>query len=123
MNISRAHARGQERSSTPFFNVLAEGSNLCIPGRNGEPPAIGFFTSRVVWANEVRNAEDKALQSVRDDWQTGRYASQPTSDQLKLTVSESSLSSFVRWVLAPGKGHVFFPADHKDDAPSVRPAD
>ena len=65
----------------PFFNVLVEGSNLFIPSRDGEPPVVGFFTSRVVWASEVRKAEQKALRSVRDEWQTGEYARHPTSDR------------------------------------------
>lgn len=95
----------------PFFNVLVEGSNLFIPSRDGEPPVVGFFTSRVVWASEVRKAERKALRSVRDEWQTGEYARYPTSDRLQLAASEVSRSSFSRWLGAANKGHVFFPAD------------
>lgn len=104
----------------PFFNILVEGSNLFIPGRDGDPPVVGFFTSRVVWASAVHKAEQKALQSVRDEWQTGEYARHPTSDRLQLATSEVSPSSFSRWLSAPNKGHVFFPADPEDEAFSAK---
>lgn len=107
----------------PFFSVLIEGSNQCIPGQGDEPPAVGFFTSRIVWARELRMAARKAVQAVRDDWRTGSCARQPTADQLKLVVSESSLSSVFRWVFGPNKGHVFFSADPEDGAVAARPAD
>ncbi|MBL8279053.1 MAG: hypothetical protein JNL93_20325 [Pelomonas sp.] len=104
----------------PFFNVLVEGSNLFIPGKDGDPPVVGFFASRVVWASKARKAEQKALQSVRDEWQTGEYANHPTSDRLQLAASEVSRSSFSRWLGAPNKGHVFFPSDAEDDVFSAK---
>lgn len=95
----------------PFFHVLLEGSNLCIPGRSGEAPSVGFFTTRVVWARCIADAEAKALRYVRKAWEHGVYANQPTSDQLTLTVSQSGPSSLGGWLSAPNKGHVFFPED------------
>lgn len=95
----------------PFFHVLLEGSNLCIPGQLGEAPSVGFFTTRVVWARGIEDAEGKALRSVKKAWEHGVYAKQPTSEQLKLRVSESGPSSLGRWLRAPNRGHVFFPED------------
>lgn len=107
----------------PFFHVLIEGTNLCIPGQEDhELPIVGFFTSRVVWALELRAAEAKALQNVRDVWVRGDCAKQPTSDQLVLAVSESSPSSLRQWLLAPNKGHVFFPMEPEDEAQPIAAA-
>ncbi len=107
----------------PFFHVLIEGTNLCIPGQEDQPPIVGFFTSRVVWASDSKAAEAKALQNVRDVWVSGSCASQPTSHQLVLAVSESSSSSFRQWLLAPNKGHVFFPMEPVDEAKPFAAAD
>lgn len=107
----------------PFFHVLIEGTNLCIPGEEDQPPIVGFFTSRVVWAGDLKAAQAKALQNVRDVWVRGDCAGQPTSEQLLLAVSESSSSSFCQWLLAPNKGHVFFPMEPADEAQQVAAAD
>jgi len=98
----------------PFFCVIVEGSNLCIPGALNEPSIAGFFTSRVVWAPDRKTAEAKALRSVRDVWASGSCADQPSAGQLELAVSESNPSSFHRWLLAANKGHAFFPAENDD---------
>lgn len=101
----------------PFFHVLIEGTNLCIPGKEEhDAPIVGFFTSRVVWAPELKAAEAKALRIVRDVWARGDCARQPTSNQLVLAVSQSGLSTARRWFLAPNKGHVFFPKELADEA-------
>jgi hypothetical protein len=93
----------------PIFHVLLEGSNLCIPGQQSGPPLVGFFATRVVWARGIADAEAKAIRSVQKAWEHGVYAKQPTSGQLKLTVSESGAASLRHWLRAPNKGHVFFP--------------
>jgi hypothetical protein len=103
----------------PFFLVVIEGSNLCIPGEQDEPPIAGFFTSRFVWAADIGNAEGKALRSVRNAWESGGYAKQPTAGQLRLAVTESSPSSFRQWLQGPSKGHTFFPAEAEGDARSA----
>lgn len=107
----------------PFFRVLVEGSNLCVPAARPGPPIAGFFTTRVVWAADTRAAQDKALRAVRQAWETGGHASQPTSGQLELVVSETTPSSFRRWLRAPNRGHAFFPAEQAVDAPSAMAAD
>lgn len=107
----------------PFFHVLVEGTNLCIPGQVGELPIVGFFTSRIVWATDTKAAEVKALEAVRDVWVSGSCAAQPTSDQLVLAVSESNPSSFGQWLRAPNKGHMFFPMEPLDEAQPIAPAD
>lgn len=107
----------------PFFHVLIEGTNLCITGEEDQLPIVGFFTSRVVWAGDLKAAEAKALRNVRDVWTRGDCADQPTAEQLSLAVSESSSSSFRQWLLAPNKGHVFFQMEPVDEAQPIAPAD
>jgi hypothetical protein len=107
----------------PFFSVLMEGSNLCTPSGHGEPPIAGFFASRVIWVADMGTAEDKALRSVRNAWVNGDYATQPTSGQLDLTVSETKPSSFRGWLGASNTGHTFFPAEQVSEAPSTTATD
>lgn len=92
----------------PFFVVLIEGTNLAIPGEGGEPPIIGFFTSRVVWSRTKCQAEMAVLKSVRQLWSSGTYAKQPSAGKLVLSVSESGPSTFRQWLSAPRGGHAFF---------------
>lgn len=113
----------QPYRSMPFFHVLVEGTNLCIPGPAGEPPIAGFFTSRIVWAADTKGAETKAMKAVQDVWASGSCAAQPTSDQLVLAVSGSNPSSFREWLRAPNKGHVFFPQEPRDEVLPMAPAD
>jgi hypothetical protein len=100
----------------PFFQVLVEGTGLSIPGDPETPPIVGFFASRVVWATSKLKAEEIALRSVRQLWATGSYASQPSAGSLVLAVSESSPSTFLKWLRAPNKGHAFFPAEGQSEA-------
>ena len=92
----------------PFYQVLIEGNNLRIPGEGGAPGIAGFFTTRVVCATSRDEAERKALDSVRCEWQKPKYARQPSAQDLTLTVSEVGESGFVQWLKAPNRGHAFF---------------
>lgn len=94
----------------PFFRFLLEGTNLQIPVE-GATPVIGFFTTRVVWANTRAEAEAKALQSVRDLWTTGRYAATPSAAQLTITGSETGPANLWSWLRAPSTGHAFFASE------------
>ena len=100
----------------PFFTVLIEGSDLRIPGEPGSSPIVGFFTSRVVWSHTKASAESKVLRSVEKLWAEGSYSAQPSASQLKLSVSESGPASLKQWLVAPRKGHTFFPEENASEA-------
>ncbi len=51
----------------PFFRVLIEGKNLCIPPPQGQS-IVGFFTTRVVWSRTEADAQSKALRLVKELW-------------------------------------------------------
>jgi hypothetical protein len=95
----------------PFYRVVVERTNLHIPVGADRPPLVGFFTTRVVWSSTLKDGESKALQSVRNLWSSGRYASQPSASLLSLAVSESGPSTLSAWLRATNHGHAFFPAE------------
>lgn len=98
----------------PFFCVLIEGSNICIPGQGDAPPITGFFSSQVLWASSARDAERKALQSIRRTWNRGVDTNHLNSIQPNLNVSETRLSTFSQWLFHSTSGTVFF-SDERDD--------
>lgn len=100
----------------PFYRVLIEGSNLDIPNEVGDPPIVGFFTSRVLWSNSKADAEIKALNSVKQLWERGGYFTKSSAGQLALSVSESGPASLWQWLTAPNKGHAFFAAESAREA-------
>jgi len=98
----------------PFFCVLIEGSNICILGQGDAPSMTGFFSSQVLWASSARDAERKALQSIRLTWNRGVDTKHLNSIQPNLNVSETSRSTFSQWLFHSNSGNVFFP-DERDD--------
>ena len=100
----------------PFYRVLIEGNNLRISGEKGAPGIAGFFTTRIVYATSRHEAEDRALASVRSEWQEPKYAKQPGAQNLSLAVSEVGKSGFIQWLRAPNKGHTFFSAASPGEA-------
>lgn len=55
----------------PYFRVMLSGRAISYGFDDGSDPAIGFFTTRTVKANDHRNAERLAKESVLLEWQSG----------------------------------------------------
>jgi hypothetical protein len=50
-----------------LYAVVVHGSGFSLPIA-GEEPVVGFYTTRIVAAGDVRDAEQRALWAVEKDW-------------------------------------------------------
>ena len=94
----------------PRFRVLIEGSGLELPGDFAGVPSQtvrGFFVARVVNAPDRKQAAERVLAIIADDWRNGAYArlgARPT-----LRVAESRPATLLEWLRPKGTGYAFHP--------------
>jgi hypothetical protein len=55
----------------PFFRVMLCGIGISLPAEDGSDPAIGFYTTRDVFAANAENASKKAIDLVLKHWKPG----------------------------------------------------
>lgn len=59
----------------PYFKIMLSGSGISYPFVDGSDPVTGFFTTHVVQAPDLEQAQVAALERVLSEWQPGgRYA-------------------------------------------------
>jgi len=79
----------------PYFKVLVNGRGLRIPRTEGEPEIRGFFTTRVVRASSSNEAAEKAVDAVRERWNTESFAQANRGQVPVLLADEVHSSSFL----------------------------
>lgn len=91
------------------FMVRMEGRGISVPFVDGEDPAIGFHTSRKVWARDVREAGAKAQALLLAQWQREAYAA---SGVPTLTIVDAWPLGWWRGLLTRRRiGYVFYRYD------------
>jgi len=94
----------------PRFRVLVEGSGLEVPGGFAGVPAQtirGFFVARVVNAPDRKQAGERVLAIVADDWKNGPYASLKVRPALK--IAEVRPATLLEWLRPRQTGYAFHP--------------
>jgi len=94
----------------PRFRVLIEGSGIEVPGDFAGVPSQtlrGFFVARVVNAPDRKQAGERVLATVADDWRNGPYASLNARPTLR--IAEVRLASFLEWLRPKRTGYAFHP--------------
>lgn len=71
-------------------------------------PIIGFFTTRLVKARTVDEAEDKAKKIVLTDWTVGEYASVNQGGTPTLKVDAVYFASWWHSLRFKNTGHIFY---------------
>ncbi len=56
-----------------LYSVLLNGHNFILPIGDSKDPAIGFYTTRFVTAENIREAEKVAHKLVIREWENGGY--------------------------------------------------
>ena len=56
-----------------IYSVLIHGQDFVLPIEGSEDPAIGFYTTRFVTAENYHKAENAAFQSVTKEWDNKGY--------------------------------------------------
>jgi hypothetical protein len=90
------------------FQVRIEGANLYFD-RDGRLERMGFITTRFVEADSIHDAEERAVQLVRDDVST--FVANPTEDPPRIFACEEAfeLEAYPEGIVPPHKGYSFFP--------------
>ncbi len=58
--------RQQKKSAMPYYEVKLNGENFWMVMED-KPSKMGFYTNRYVEATDATEAENKAVQMIRDD--------------------------------------------------------
>jgi hypothetical protein len=93
------------------FTVFVRGEGIDVLVEGDPRPAVGFFTTRVVTANDQHEAVQVALSGIQDEWKCGaRVASNRGSEPALFVESVEKVGLLGR--LNPKRyGYVFFPSD------------
>jgi hypothetical protein len=92
--------------SAELYRVMLARSEFSIPCETGEDPIVGFFTTRFVAANSIREAEDKARSAVLREWKRSGWQ-KLAGTAPRITVEEFEVIPS-RFRLRSGGGFVFF---------------
>ena len=93
----------------PYFRVVLEGTGIDVPCLEaGGAPMVGFFTTRLVKAGTVEEAEEKAKKMVLLDWTVGEYASANQGGKPALRVEAIYSASWWQWLIFKNTGHSFY---------------
>lgn len=94
-----------------FYAILINGQGIRMPGSEAAKPIVGFYTSRTIWALDEERARERALRSVRKLWVAGEYARSNEGASPQLTVDSCKRVGLRAWLVAPNKGHSFYPEE------------
>ena len=92
-----------------LYSVFVEGINFTLPVGGADKPAIGFYTTRFVAAENVHAAKETARVSVLSEWNSKGYfkfsGKEPT-----LSITKVALLHY-RFRLRAGTGFIFYSND------------
>jgi hypothetical protein len=95
-----------------YWSVLIEGTNLYFEVRRfwlwRRPRRHGFYTTRYVVAEDMRNAVEGAIALVRSELHEREVGLTPPDDVMLAIDKVTELESF-EGVNPPGRGFVFYP--------------
>jgi len=92
----------------PYFKVMLEGKGIDIPSEENGPPITGFFTTRLVRASTIEEAEEKAKTMILTEWASGDYARANKGSFPSLTVSSMEKTSFIESLKSKYSGYSFY---------------
>lgn len=96
----------------PRFRVVIEGSGFEVPGDfagAASQTVRGFFVARVVTAADRKQAGERVLAIVADEWRKGIFASLGARPALR--ISEVRPATFLEWLRPKRTGYAFHPGD------------
>jgi hypothetical protein len=95
-----------------LYSVMVRGSGFTLPIDGEEKPIIGFITTRIVAARDVREAERLVLSTIERDWRRGGH--HELGGPASLRVEEVDILTG-RFRLRSGCGYIFYQNDDSDD--------
>jgi len=95
----------------PYFCVTLEGNGIHIPSSNGDAPIVGFYAVSRLRAENASHASAVASAQGRDRLLGVLERSGGSAPNLSLSVESVERCSWLKALLWPGGGFIFFPAD------------
>ena len=95
----------------PYFQVRLEGSGVSVPVEGEADPIIGFFTTRVVRADDEERALALAREVVLADWRGGGEFAQQNQGTLPVLSADDPVShlGFLRGLFGRRRtGYAFY---------------
>ncbi|WP_342316663.1 hypothetical protein [Lysobacter sp. FW306-1B-D06B] len=97
----------------PYFKVRLSGAGISYPFADGSDPVIGFFTTRVVKAPDLGQAQAAATSLVLSEWLPGGpYAADNAGSPPTLSIEEAwPIGLFSGFFGAAPDGYTFYTHD------------
>jgi hypothetical protein len=94
----------------PYFRVMVSGTGISYGFNDGSDPIIGFFTTRMVKANDLPHAHQCVKELVLSEWRLGgSYAADNHGALPTLAVEDSSSVGYFAGLFGrKGGGYAFY---------------
>ena len=103
-------------SPMAYFQLMLHGVGLSIPPDGATPGIIGFYTTRLVRAATVPDAEEVARHLVLSEWSPGARYGIHGSAGLQVFVESVATSSFLKSLCFANRGYTFYSSNGALDA-------
>lgn len=97
------------RLDVPRYEVTVQGQGIAMPV--DASIAVGFLRLVAVTAPDPVEAENRAIERVKSDWNSGAYALTNRGGPPYLTINNIGVLSWWHRFLGAPKGYIFFSAD------------
>jgi hypothetical protein len=97
------------RLDVPRYEVTVQGQGIVVPVDTSL--AVGFFRLVNVIARDPVEAEKRAVERVKSEWESGTYAFTNRGGPPYLTISNIGVLSWWHRLLGAPKGYIFFAED------------
>ena len=92
-----------------YFRVMLSGTGILYGFDDGSDPAIGFFTTRIVKADDLLDAERSAKELVLSEWQRGgAYMAENRGSVPALVIEDACPISYFRGLFGHKRGGYAF---------------
>jgi hypothetical protein len=96
-----------------YFRVMLSGTGIDIPSEDNSPSIIGFFTTRLIRAATVTQAQKKAKEMVLNEWASGCYAKANRGSLPVLSVESIDKSNIMESLRFKNKGYSFYMTEER----------
>lgn len=98
----------------PHFCVTLAGKGIHIPSADGDAPIVGFYSVARLRAGSAQQASELALANCRQRLGETLARSGGTAHGLTLEIEDLHRCSWLKALIWPGGGFIFFRADDDD---------
>ncbi len=91
-----------------YYRVVVEGTGIIYAVEDGKPPAVGFYVTRALIAEDFADAIKKALTMTQGQWYGEEYGRRNRGSPPGLRAVKVELIELQEYVLAPEPRYAFF---------------